>query len=53
LRRTSIFGGHMSPSGTSSLASADCDISFDNLTRQLYETDASIYQMVPSAVAFP
>jgi FAD/FMN-containing dehydrogenase/Fe-S oxidoreductase len=35
------------------LAAADCDVSFDNLTRQLYATDASIYQIVPTAVAFP
>src|SRR5450432_636332 len=31
----------------------DCDIAFDNLTRQLYATDASIYQIEPAAVAFP
>ena len=36
-----------------SLASADCDIAFDNLTRQLYATDASIYQIEPIGVAFP
>jgi FAD/FMN-containing dehydrogenase/Fe-S oxidoreductase len=36
-----------------SLAQADCDIRFDNLTRQLYATDASIYQIEPFAVAFP
>ncbi|MGI8819297.1 MAG: FAD-linked oxidase C-terminal domain-containing protein [Chthoniobacterales bacterium] len=35
------------------LAGADCDIAADNLTRQLYATDASIYQIVPAAVAFP
>ena len=35
------------------LAAADCDIAFDNLTRQLYATDASIYQVEPAAVAFP
>ena len=32
---------------------ADCDIAFDNRTRQLYATDASIYQIEPAAVAFP
>jgi FAD/FMN-containing dehydrogenase/Fe-S oxidoreductase len=37
----------------SALASANCDIAFDNLTRQLYATDASIYQIEPAAVAFP
>src|SRR5580704_9561549 len=37
----------------SALADADCDVAFDNLTRQLYATDASIYQVEPWAVAFP
>jgi FAD/FMN-containing dehydrogenase/Fe-S oxidoreductase len=31
----------------------DCEIALDNRTRQLYATDASIYQIVPAAVAFP
>src|SRR5215472_2402174 len=35
------------------LAGANCEIAFDNLTRQLYATDASIYQVEPVAVAFP
>ena len=35
------------------LTSANCEIAFDNLTRQLYATDASIYQIEPVAVAFP
>ncbi len=30
-----------------------CDVRFDNLTRQLYATDASIYQIDPIGVAFP
>src|SRR5947199_9260053 len=30
-----------------------CDVRFDNLTRQLYATDASIYQVEPAAVACP
>ncbi|MBI3117686.1 MAG: FAD-binding oxidoreductase, partial [Candidatus Hydrogenedentes bacterium] len=30
-----------------------CDVRSDNLTRQLYATDASIYQIEPLAVAFP
>jgi FAD/FMN-containing dehydrogenase/Fe-S oxidoreductase len=30
-----------------------CDAHFDNLTRQLYATDASIYQIEPIGVAFP
>jgi FAD/FMN-containing dehydrogenase/Fe-S oxidoreductase len=35
------------------LAAADCEIAFDDLTRQLYATDASLYQLEPAAVAFP
>jgi FAD/FMN-containing dehydrogenase len=35
------------------LAEVDCEVAFDNLTRQLYATDASIYQIEPIAVAFP
>lgn len=35
------------------LAAADCEVAFDNLTRQLYATDASIYQIEPIGVAFP
>src|SRR5437762_5670688 len=35
------------------LTGAGCDIAFDNLTRQLYATDASVYQIEPVAVAFP
>ena len=31
----------------------NCQVAFDNLTRQLYATDASIYQIEPVAVAFP
>jgi len=30
-----------------------CDARFDNLTRQLYSTDASIYQVHPVGAAFP
>lgn len=31
----------------------DCDVCFEPLTRQLYATDASIYQIEPAGVAFP
>jgi FAD/FMN-containing dehydrogenase/Fe-S oxidoreductase len=31
----------------------NCEVAVDNLTRQLYATDASPYQIVPLAVAFP
>jgi FAD/FMN-containing dehydrogenase/Fe-S oxidoreductase len=37
----------------SALAAADCEVAFDHLTRQLYATDASLYQIEPLAVAFP
>ena len=35
------------------IAASGCDVRFDNLTRQLYATDASIYQIHPAGVAFP
>jgi FAD/FMN-containing dehydrogenase/Fe-S oxidoreductase len=35
------------------LLAADCELACDELTRQLYATDASIYQAEPVAVAFP
>jgi FAD/FMN-containing dehydrogenase/Fe-S oxidoreductase len=35
------------------LKAANCEVAVDNLTRQLYATDASPYQIVPQAVAFP
>jgi FAD/FMN-containing dehydrogenase/Fe-S oxidoreductase len=35
------------------LNAANCALAVDNLTRQLYATDASPYQIVPQAVAFP
>ncbi len=35
------------------LHATGCDVRFDNLTRQLYATDASIYQIEPLGVAFP
>src|SRR5262249_23081260 len=35
------------------LTGTNCPVVFDNLTRQLYATDASIYQIEPLAVAFP
>ena len=37
----------------SALAAVNCEVAFDNLTRQLYATDASLYQVEPMAVAFP
>ena len=38
---------------TSTIAAADCEVASDDLTRQLYATDASLYQLQPAAVAFP
>jgi FAD/FMN-containing dehydrogenase/Fe-S oxidoreductase len=43
----------MTSAQRSTLAAADCEIAFDDLTRQLYATDASLYQLEPAAVAFP
>ena len=43
----------MSQSQTGTLRSAQCEIRTDDLTRALYATDASIYQIRPEAVAFP
>lgn len=43
----------MNTTQRSSLAAADCDVAFDDLTRRLYATDASLYQLEPAAVAFP
>src|SRR6202171_5153329 len=43
----------MTSTEKSTLAAADCDIAFDDLTRKLYATDASLYQLEPAAVAFP
>ncbi|MGC8744928.1 MAG: FAD-binding and (Fe-S)-binding domain-containing protein [Verrucomicrobiia bacterium] len=33
--------------------SINCEVAFDNLTRRLYATDASIYEILPLGVAFP
>src|SRR5437870_13681431 len=35
------------------IAESGGDVRFDNLTRQLYATDASIYQIEPAGAAFP
>jgi FAD/FMN-containing dehydrogenase/Fe-S oxidoreductase len=35
------------------LESAACEVRFDDVARQLYATDASIYQVEPMGVAFP
>jgi FAD/FMN-containing dehydrogenase/Fe-S oxidoreductase len=43
----------LSPAQRRTLASSGCELRFDDLTRQLYATDASIYQVLPAAVALP
>src|SRR5438132_10808586 len=43
----------MTPAQEKPFAETGCDVRFDNLTRQLYSTDASIYQIEPIGVAFP
>jgi FAD/FMN-containing dehydrogenase/Fe-S oxidoreductase len=43
----------MTSSQLNQLAAADCEIATDDLTRELYATDASLYQLQPAAVAFP
>src|SRR5438309_7315710 len=43
----------MSKTTEQRIRAAGCDVHFDNLTRQLYATDASIYQIEPLGVAFP
>ncbi len=44
----------MTTSERRNLASAtDCEVRYDTLSRQLYATDASIYQIEPYAVALP
>ncbi|MCA1659818.1 MAG: FAD-binding protein, partial [Verrucomicrobiaceae bacterium] len=43
----------MTSTQSSTLAAADCEIASDDLTRHLYATDASLYQLEPAAVAFP
>src|ERR1043166_7589798 len=37
----------------SALLATNCEVAFDAMTRQLYATDASIYLIEPSGVAFP
>ena len=37
----------------SALNASSCEVAFDNQTLQLYATDASPYQIIPQAVAFP
>jgi FAD/FMN-containing dehydrogenase/Fe-S oxidoreductase len=43
----------MTSAGQNTIAATGCDVRFDSLTRQLFATDASIYQIEPAGVAFP
>ncbi len=43
----------MTPAQQQTIAASGCETHFDDLTRQLYATDASIYQIQPAGVAFP
>ena len=43
----------LSASQMAALNASNCEVAFDNRTLQLYATDASPYQIVPQAVAFP
>jgi FAD/FMN-containing dehydrogenase/Fe-S oxidoreductase len=45
--------GAMTSAQERKIRQTGCDVRFDNLTRQLYATDASIYQIEPIGVAFP
>ncbi|HME89399.1 MAG TPA: FAD-linked oxidase C-terminal domain-containing protein [Chthoniobacterales bacterium] len=43
----------ISPAVQERICASGCDVRFDDLTRQLYATDASIYQIEPLGVTFP
>jgi FAD/FMN-containing dehydrogenase/Fe-S oxidoreductase len=45
--------GEMTSAQERKIRQNGCDVRCDNLTRQLYATDASIYQIEPIGVAFP
>ena len=53
LRACDIRVGEMTSAQERKIRQTGCDVRFDNLTRQLYATDASIYQIEPLGVAFP
>src|SRR5438477_1424195 len=48
-----IFLSKMTSAQERKIKQTGCDARFDNLTRQLYATDASIYQIEPAGIAFP
>src|SRR5207244_9935263 len=47
------LGPVISAAAQERITPSGCDVRFDNLPRQLYATDASIYQIEPLGVAFP
>jgi FAD/FMN-containing dehydrogenase/Fe-S oxidoreductase len=51
--RTNIVFKGMTSAQERKIKQTGCDARFDNLTRQLYATDASIYQIQPAGAAFP
>jgi FAD/FMN-containing dehydrogenase/Fe-S oxidoreductase len=53
LRACDILVVEMTSAQERKIRQTGCDARFDNLTRQLYATDASIYQIEPIGVAFP
>jgi FAD/FMN-containing dehydrogenase/Fe-S oxidoreductase len=53
LHACDIRVGEMTSAQERKIRQTGCDVRFDNLTRQLYATDASIYQIEPIGVAFP
>src|SRR6187200_3033675 len=48
-----FFPRRMTSAQERKIRQTGCDARFDNLTRQLYSTDASIYQLHPVGAAFP
>lgn len=48
-----VANGMTSAQQQAVLCASNCEIAFDAQTRQLYATDASMYQVDPVAVAFP
>jgi FAD/FMN-containing dehydrogenase/Fe-S oxidoreductase len=53
LGKANLEKKNMTSAQEKAFAATGCDVRFDNLTRQLFATDASIYQIEPIGVAFP
>src|SRR5215471_3877973 len=52
-RASNVKEPNMTSAQERKIRQTGCDVRFDNLIRQLYATNASIYQMQPLGVAFP